>query len=250
MNLEELLSYTASDLLDDRTALLDGDDDSLYSDASLVALFNQAQKILARRAWVIVEYGVAPAGTLVLATGKVLYPLHKSVLRIFDATPSTQTSPLGRADDLDLRNPYPSGTDAFDLGEASALAGVTITSPGAPLAISTDAATRTIRVAPAPSTIQNGIVVSLKVARLPIQWLSLEDTQAEPEVPSDYHLDLCTYAAGKCLTRPNVDSNDKVTGREMLAEFDAVVREARRDRQRAENNGSRWGFSSITARIR
>src|SRR3990167_6581106 len=102
MNLEELLAYTSSDLLDDRTTLLDGESDSLYSDASLVALFNEAQRILARRAWCIIEYGVPPAGVIVLSAGKVLYPLHKSVLRIFDATPSTQTAPLGRTNDINL----------------------------------------------------------------------------------------------------------------------------------------------------
>ena len=250
MNLEELLAYTSSDLLDDRTTLLDGESDSLYSDASLVALFNEAQRILARRAWCIIEYGVPPAGVIVLSAGKVLYPLHKSVLRIFDATPSTQTAPLGRTNDINLRNPYPPSADAFDIGESAAIAGTTLNIPGAALAIATDAGTRMLRVAPEPAAAQANLRVDLKIARLPVTWLSLEDMEAEPEVPSDYHLAMCTYAAGKCLTRPQVDSNDKVTGREMLAEFDAIVREARRDRQRAEYNGDRWTFASTTAEIK
>ena len=249
MNLAEMLSYVSSDLLDDRTDLVDGENDSLYSDASIVALLNQAQKILARRAWVIVEYGTAPAGVIVLATGKELYPLHASVLRVMDATPTTQSAPLGRTDDVNLRDPTPLGSDAFDVGQAASAAGLTSAS-GVTLSIASDAGTRALRVYPPPAAAQNGVRVLLKVARLPATWLSLEDLEAEPETPRDYDLDLCTYAAGKCLTRPNVDSSDKVTGREMLAEFDAAVKEARRDRQRAEWNGGRWGFASTTAVIR
>ena len=250
MNLEELLLHTGKDYLDDRVDLLDGDPDSLYSDALLVRYFNEAQRILCRRAWVLVDYGVPPAGVIVLAAGKVLYPLHPSVLFVFDATPSTQTSPLGRADDLDLRNPYPANADAFDIGEAASLAGTTITTPGAPLAIATDAATRMIRVSPAPAAAQANLRIDLKVARLPATDLTLEDIEADPEIPVEYHLWLCDYAAGRCLTQPNVDGAQKAEGRAMLDEFAAHVREARQERQRAFSGGDRWGFCSTTSRIR
>ena len=250
MILSELLEYTAKQFLDDRVDLLDGDSDELWSDAYLVRQLNQAQRILARRAWVIIETGVAPAGLITLTTGKVLYPLHKSILRVYDATPTTQTTPLGRADDINLRNPYPPSSDAFDIGVAASLAGTTLNSPGAPLAIATDAASRTLRVAPPPATAQNGLQVALKIARLPIKWLTLEDMNGCPEVPEDYHMDLCEYAAGKALTLPNADSGNKADGKALLAEFDSVVAEARRDRQRAEMSDSRWAFASSTAVLR
>lgn len=250
MNLEEMLEYTAEQYLDDRTDLLDGDPDVLWSDAYLVRMFNRGAKILARRAWVIQEYAVAPAGVITLATGKVLYPLHKSILRVFDATPSNQTSPLGRGDDIKLRNPYPPSSDAFDIGQAAAIAGTTINSPGAPLAIATDAAFRTMRVSPPPAAAQSGLLVYLKIARLPIVELTLDNTDGICEIPEDYHEDLCEYAAGKALTLPNVDSQNKGDGYKLLDAFDAVVKEARRDRQRAELNGSRWDFCSTTAVLR
>lgn len=250
MNLEELLEYTAQQFLDDRVDLVDGDSDELWSDSYLVRQLNQAQRILARRAWCIIEVGVPPAGVITLTTGKVLYPLHKSILRVFDATPTTQLAPLGRTDDINLRSPYPVDADAFDIGEAASLAGTILTAPGVSIAIASDAASRTLRVHPAPSSLQNGLQVVLKIARLPIKWLSLEDMQGCPEVPEDWHLNLCEYAAGKALTLPNVDSGNKADGRALLEDFDAAVREARRDRQRAEMNDSRWSFASTTAVIR
>ena len=94
MTLDDMLTYTASELLDDRTELVTGDNDDLWSDEYLCRQFNEAQKILARRAWVIIEYGTTPAGSITLRTGVSVYPLHKSVLRVYDGTPTaTQTAP-------------------------------------------------------------------------------------------------------------------------------------------------------------
>jgi hypothetical protein len=216
----------------------------------LVRYFNEAQRILTRRAWVIIETGVAPAGLVTLITGKVLYPLHKSVLRVFDATPTTQSAPLGRTDDFSLRNPSPLGADAFDVGAAASIAGVDTTAAGPPYAIASDAGTRTLRVYPAPAAAQQGTKLSLKIARMPICFLSVDEMRGTPEVPDDYHMWLCDYAAGRCLTGPNTSAVAKTEGRIMLKEFDEHVREARQERQRAEMGDSRWAFSSVTAGCR
>lgn len=259
MNLAEMLEYTAAQFLDDRTALVEGDGDNLWSDEFLVTQFNRAQKILARRAWVIQEIGssqgTSAASLVTLKTGVSFYPLHRSVLRVYDATPSTQSMPLGRSEGINLRDTNyltrrpDDAFDAFETGEWAARAGNTLL-PGTPLAISTDDATRTLRVFPPPTSDQNGLKLYLKIARYPITWLSLDDTDAVPEVPEAWHEELCEYAAGKALTLPNVDSDQKAEGRRLLEAFDDVVKEARRMRQRAEMGPARWNFSSTTAMLR
>jgi len=247
-----MLQYCATELLDDRTELVSGDNDSLWSDEYLVRQFNEAQRKLCRRAWAIIEYGTSPAGVITLATDTVLYSLHASVLRVFDATPSTQTLPLGRDTDLALRDTTLLNRDpnsdfgAYELGESAALAGVSTLSEATD-AFGTDAGTRKIRIYPPPAAAQNGVVVSLKIARLPITELTLDDTDAEPEVPAEFHMALCEYAAGKALTMPLVDSDQKVEGRRLLAEFDEVVRQARQERVRAEMGTGRWAFNTTTA---
>lgn len=241
MKLSELIEYTASEFLDDRTELVDGDPDEIFSDAFLVRQFNEAQRLLARRAWCIIEEGVAPAGHLVLVTGKAVYDLHPSVLRVYLATPSDQEWPLYRTSDSSLRLPRPFEDIPFDLNDTSAA------STGRPLAIATDAGTRKVRVYRTPSATENGLVVNLKVARLPICWLTLDNMDAEPEVPEDYHEALCRYAAGRALTLPNVDGQQRTIGRDLLAEFNEAVREARQDRQRASMEPARWGFNTSTA---
>lgn len=256
MTLDEMLTYCAKEFLDDRTELISGDGDSLWSDEYLCRMFNEAARILARRAWVIVEYGTAPAGSIVLRTGVSLYPLHKSVLRVYDGTPTTQTAVLGRANDEQIRDtsvvvPYPADAfNAVELGQAASLAGGASALSGAPLAFATDAASRTLRVFPPPAATQNGLRVYMKVARLPIKELTLDDMDAEPEVPADFHMAVCEFAAGKALTLPNVDADQKPEGRRLLAAFEEVVRQARQERQRAEASNYRWNFASTTAVLR
>ena len=256
MTLDDMLTYCAKEFLDDRAELVDGENDDLWSDSFLCRQFNEAQRILARRAWVIIEYGTAPAGSIVLKTGVSTYPLHKSVLRVYDGTPTTQSAPLGRSEDANLRDtsvvtPYPADAfNAVELGSAASLTGGSATLSGAPLAFASDAASRTLRVSPPPTVDQNGLRVVMKVARLPIAELTLDDMTAEPEVPEEFHLACCEYAAGKALTLPNVDADQKAEGRRLLAAFDQVVKEARQERQRAEASNYRWNFASTTAVLR
>lgn len=248
MNLEELLDH-ARGYLDDVSDISAGDPDLLWSDELLVRYLNEAQRILCRRSWVIIETGIAPAGVITLATDKVLYSLHKSVLRVFDATPTTQSAALGRGNDFDLRNPYLLSMDAFDIGVAASLAGIALPAAGAPEAIASDAGTRALRVFPPPAAAQNGLQIMLKIARMPVCFLDVNKMTGTPEVPEEYHLWLTDYAAGRCLKQANLDSVAKALGQELLDDFALHVREARQDRQRASLGNDRWVFSSVTAAL-
>jgi len=241
MNLAELLSYTADQYLSDRTNLVAGDPDSLWSDEFLVRQFNEAQRILARRAWVILDEGVAPFGLITLATGKAVYNLDKCILRVLLATPTDQDWPLWNTSDKVLRAPRPWTDLPFDINN------LTVPAPGRPIAYSTDAGWRQMRVFRTPSSIENGLVINLKVARLPFEWLAAGNTDAVPEVPEDYHYILATFAAGKALTLPLVDGQQRAEGRALLAEFDAFVKEARQDRQRMFMEPATWGFQTDTS---
>lgn len=240
MDLAELLEFTAKEYLDDRVDLVDGDPDSLWSDTTLVRYFNEAQRQLCRRAWCIIDEDHPVAGRITLATDKATYALHKSVLRVLWAKPTDQENPLTRHPESDLMAAVPVTEELYDLNSTTA-------ETGRPLGFSTDAGTRMLRVFRTPSSTENGLVLTLKVVRLPVEWLTLENTGAEPEVPEDYHFLLAMYAAGRALTQPLVDAQQKADGRALLAEFNAEVMEARRDRQRADVDPGRWGFTCSTS---
>lgn len=242
MNLQEMIDYTAAQYLDDRTDMVDGDADSLWGDDFLVRQFNEAQRLIARAAWCIKEEGVSPAGVITLATGISVYDLHKSVLRVITATFSDSTWPLWRTTDARLRAATrPADDMPYNIDTA-------VASTGRPVAIATDAGTRQVRFGPlVPSATENGLLINLKIARLPVTWLTVDDMEAEPEVPEDYHLALCEFAAGKALTLPNTDGQQKTEGRRLIDKFNDDLREARRDRQRAEMDPALWNFASDTA---
>lgn len=239
MTLEDLLAH-CNEFLDNKSALVEGDADSLWSDDLITRHLNEAQKILCRRAWVIIDEGHPTAGRIVLKTDTPVYALHKSVLRVYWARPDDQENPLTRHTETALMGATPITGELYDLNSTTG-------ETGRPLGFSTDAGTRRMRIFRTPSATENGLIVTLKVARLPVTYLTLDDTAAEPEVPDDYHLALIDYAAGRCLLQPNIDSQSKADGRELLSMFDEVVREARRDRIRAEMDPARWAFNTATS---
>ena len=241
MKLSELLEHTAKEYLDDRTDMVDGEADELFSDRVLVRHFNAAQRILCRRAWVITDVGHAQAGIIVLVTDKPTYALHKSVLRVHYGILDGDDAPLLRASDSHLLGYRAVDMTHFDVNVLSS------ESTGRPRALATDAGFRLARVYPTPSSTENGTKITLKVARLPVCWLEEGKKDESPEVPEDWHEALCKYAAGRCLTSANVDAAYKVDGRRLLDEFNEDVKEARRDRERAEDSGNRPHFSSATA---
>lgn len=249
MNLGEMLQYTASELLDDRTDLVDGEPDSLWSNVTLIRHFNEGADRLARRAWVLVDIGNKTAGVLVLRTGVATYALHKSVLRVYTDgfTVEGEELPIPRYTDGQLRgeplHPWINDAWQFDIDRA------TTTTAGPTIGIATDAGYRLVRVFPTPSATENGLRLLMKVARMPSCKLEDGKTSAVPEVSEEFHMALCEYAAGKCLTRPNVDSVFRTIGAEYLAGFERTIREARQERERAERAPGRFGYASTTARL-
>ncbi len=243
MKLSELLSHTAQEYLDDRTNLLDGDSDELWSDKVITRYLNAAQERLCRRSWVLIDVGNPAAGIITLRTGKGSYPLHKSILRVYEATPEDTSIPLGRSTDERLSWSIPSAREPFEINT------VFIEPTGRPSVFATDRASRTIRVYRTPSAEQDGLRLLLKVARMPSCKLTVTDKNAEPEIPDEWHLELCTYAAGRCLTSVSSDKGNRALGRELLDSFEKTVKEARQERERQEMAPERPEFSSTTANL-
>lgn len=243
MNVQDLLAYTAAEFLDDRTELVDGEPDSLWSSKTLTRYLNAAQERLCRRAWALVDIGHAQAGVITLVEGKTVYTLHKSVLRVLGLTFDTGVVPLPGMSDADIQGAVVPTTDFFDYIT------VTARTPGNPLAFSRDAGTRLIRVTPAPAAAQAGLKLYLKVARLPTCPLEHDKPKQCPEVDEQWHLDMCRYAAGCALTHPTADSQQKTLGASLKEDFERVVRELRQERERAWSSIPRAEFCSTTAML-
>lgn len=243
MTLTELLAHIGGVMLDDRSAMLSGASDSLFSDATITRYLNEAQRKLCREAWVLEDSTTASCAEITLATGTAEYALHKSVLFVKTARLNDDSVDLTRVGYDDNRFRSIDATrppDYWDVNTA------TTENTGRPTVFSTDSGSRLIRFGRTPSSVENGLKVKLRVVRMPLVELSTGTPSASPEVPEEHHMLLATYAAGKCLQNPNIDAELRSQGRAWLTEFKAEVDRAKRDRMVLQQSMPQFRFGSTT----
>jgi len=239
MKNSELINHVAREMLGDRTDKLAGGEDSLFSDAVIARYLSAAEKILCRRAWVLEDNTNPQTSQISLVEDKFDYPIHKKVLFIKTAKLSDSDVELirvGHADNMTLGVRTVFDPDFWDVN-----ATLTETS-GRPDRFATDMGTRRIRARRKPDATAAALKLQMTVVRMPLNDISTANCEKEPEIPEEFHLDLALYAAGKCLSHPLVDSGDRRQGKDWLAEFDAVVREAKRDRMRFQQSEPQFRF--------
>lgn len=239
MKTSELLSHVSRDMLDDRTDKVSGGDDSMFSDALIVRYLNEAEQILCRRAWVLEDTTTAAACRIALVENKFDYPVHSKVIFVKSVRLSDSDLDLlrvSRKDSSTLGVGIITDPDFWDTN-------ILLTeSAGRPDRFALDVGTKRIRVRRKPDATAAALKLQLEVVRMPIVAMSTGNCEKEPEVPEEFHMDLTLYAAGKCLSHPLVDAGDRRQGKDWLDEFEAKVREAKRDRQRFQQSEPQHRF--------
>ena len=208
--------------------MLSGESDQLFSDDVIAKRLAEAENILCRRAWVIEDTGATCATRIQLVENKTDYSVDKSVLFIKSVRLSDSEIDLPRVgyDDNRPRTALFQPLGPWDVNATY------VENPGRPSRFSTDVGNRIIRIRQKPDAASALLKLHLIVVRMPINAISVANGDKSPEVPEEFHMDLASYAAGKCLSLPTLDAAQRTAGRELLADFDARVKEAKRDRQR------------------
>ena len=238
MKLSELIAHVAGAVLDDRTAMLNGSPDSLWSNAVLARYFRRAEDIFATRTRCIIDDTTAACCSITLVAEQARYALHTSVLRVLSVTPNDTEVDLARFAYDSLRPRFDSTPGYFDVN-------LTYTeAPGRPLWFGTDKATKVLQIRPAPRAEDVTAIgtLNLRVVRRPITPLTVDDLDAEPEIPEEYHLDLCDYVAYRALSQPTVDSDGKREAKDFLGTFERSIRTAKADRITSEAAPPQWQF--------
>lgn len=240
MELGELLDHIGKELLDDRVEMLEGQSDTIWSDEVIVRYLNEAQRILARRAWVIedtnpnsIDSDGSKVCQIQLVEGQTDYPFHKSILHIKSVRLSDSDldlAPVGYNDNRILAGNPASNPAYFDINQ------MTVEDPGRPSRWSSDMGIRIIRLRAKPDATTAPLKVNFVVVRMPITRLAVNDRNASPEVPEEYHLDLALFAAGSALQHPDVDGRLRTIGKEWKNEFMAKVQFAEQDRLRRQQS--------------
>lgn len=243
MKLSELLAHVGANVLDDRTSMLNGSPDELWSDEVLARFFRRAEDIFAARTQCIKDDTTAACCQITLVAGQTRYDLHASVIQVLSVTPADTSIDLSRADYNTMRPRFDSTPGHFDVNTAYT------ESPGRPQWFATDVATQAMKIRPAPRAqdVTDIGTLNLRVARRPLVALSHDAPDNEPEIPEQYHLDLCDYVAFRALSLPQVDSDGKRESKNFYGLWEASLRAARNERLILEMAPMRWGFGGWAA---
>jgi hypothetical protein len=271
VTLGEMLGVLRADILHDRSDRIEGDEDHLWSDTTLILYIDQAVRRWARRTLCIRD-GVTPQYTQITTVAfQKEYPLDPAVLAIISAhfmgngtyidgvytltdppnAPGTALiypdfSDLARAAHDNFDTYHVPDTYFFNPNELSTLP------PGKPLAYSTDEYTSSdtggsvgvmnFRSFPIPSAEYANCVVQFRVARLPKAHLTQEDLSVVPEIPEDYHLDVLDFAAYLALRIVDHELGDPARAEEFLQAFNMHMDDCKAEMAKKAFQPNLWGF--------
>jgi hypothetical protein len=240
MTLDEQLDELRYNVLRDRSDLIAGDTDSLWSDETLLRYIGDAERRFARRS-LILRDGTTPEITQVtLQLGVQTYPLHRSVISVISARYIDPTTP-GNAYDLQrsghslITQQSPGEVLIWDPAQpySSQLP------PGNPLAYFTDEtlvynrnSRMTLSVYPVPDTDQDGTTLYLRTIRLPMSKYNKDCLDRESELPEDYQLDVLEWAAYRAQRTFDGDAGAPTSADQHKAAFDEAVAAATREAKR------------------
>lgn len=244
MNLGELLNELRVNILNDRSDRVAGSSDYLWTDETLVNYINIAQRRFARRSLCLRDSKTAEVCQITLATGQTEYTLHPSVIAVISARLEDDVQDLRRGGHSVFSTYQQQDTFFFDVNQLATYP------PAKPFAFSTDEtldeddngaiSTVVMRVYPAPSADYNGKKVYMRVVRLPLDKLSINEQQAE--LPEDHQMEMLDWAAYLALRIADHDAGDAPRAENYAKSFEAHVQAARNAAMRKFFAPTTWGF--------
>jgi len=236
MTLTELLDELRKNILRDSSSLVSGTTDELWSDESLVRYINDAYFRFCRLTLSLTDRTSALT-EVVLESGVSVYPLDKAVLGVISARLAGAPTDLARTGHGVLDTPF--RTDDSLFFDVNLLASLP---PGKPLAFATDEEDASFRVYPEPSADYADQTINLRLVRMPLEKLSLDRPDAEPEIREEWQLGTLDWAAHKALMNHDVDAESLVRASAHKKAFEEWVSEAQREARRRRFAGTAWSF--------
>jgi hypothetical protein len=242
MNLESLLDELRGNVLRDNAELASGPDDQLWSDDTLVRFINDAQSRFARKTLALRDASTPEVVEVTLATGVSTYDLHEAVVAVQSARYDTSTIDISRVGRSLMSNLSVGDPPWFDPNTAE------VWTPGPPRAFATDetisvetAGAVTMKVWPAPSSVENGKTVYLRVARKPLELFTIDKLQAVCELPEEYQLDMLEWAAYRALRNSDIDGHSSRADKHETR-FDSAVAEVLKEMRKKLFAPMSWQF--------
>lgn len=245
MNLGDQLKELRDVILRDRSDLIAGDTDSLWSDETLLRYMKDADRQFARRTLMIRD-GHSPEYCKVTLRADVReYALHELVIAVISGRTAGQQTDLYRSGHSLVQ--VPKRREVLDFDTISNDTATT----GMPQAIYTDEtlvyASRsrvTLSVYPVPTATEAGTVINLRVVRLPKGAYTLGDLDQESEVPEDYQLDTLQWAAYRALSNHDGDAGSSTSAEKHELAFEKALARAIKEMKRKVFVGTGFNYGT------
>lgn len=233
MNLADQLQELRFNILRDSSDIIAGDRDSLWSDDSLLRYIEDAERRFARRTLILRDSTSLEVVQLRLRNGVKTYPVHRSILSVISANYNGQPSDLQRSGHAMVVAAPPPEFLTFDPSAPTSLP------PGDPIAYYTDETLVfahegrvTMSVFPVPGPDQDGKIITMRVARVPLTSYKRDDMERPSEIPTDYQLDVLEWAAYRAQRTFDADAGAPTSADQHKKAFDDAVDAATQEAKR------------------
>jgi hypothetical protein len=246
VKLQDLLDELRENILGDRSDRTSGDSDILWNDATLVRYINEAQRRFAKRSFVIRDSTTTEVVNVTIAAGVTEYTLHPAIIAVISARLEDAVTDLIRVGHAALgnyQNPAATVISPASFSQAS---------PAAPMAYMTDEtigeddegsiSVVSMRIFPAPRAQDAGTIIKLRVTRMPLDELTVNNLSMVPEIPADHHLEMLDWAAYLALRIVDQDAGNFKRAQDFASSFEGHVQEARKQVLRKLFAPQTWGF--------
>lgn len=256
MTLGEMLAELRFNILRDRSDIIAGDRDSLWSDETLLEYIKDAERRFARQSLILRDGDTPEICTFNIAAppagqtyGEKTYVLHPSIIAVISAKYDNKFSDLLRSGHSLVVPAPPSEYMTYDKPAQFDLP------PSDPVAFYTDEtlvyASRnrvTFTVFPRPGADQAGKPIAMRVVRLPTTCYSLKNLGDESQIPEDYQLDVLEWAAYRAQRTWDGDAGAPTTAADHKVAFDEAVARAQKETKSKmfANINFRYGRNGFT----
>lgn len=248
MKWSDILIETSTAVLRDRSNIVSGPSDELWSDEQLLRYLNDAENRFCRRGLVLRDGTTEEVISFKLKTDQVEYPLHPSVLAVVSAKLEGDEVDLVRLGHTILN----AQRTIFPAQVYPEWAWATPVTPGRPngylsddYLVHSDGVSKVVlRFNRIPTADENGLEVRMRVCRLPLCEATVDTLDNSPEIPEDYHLDLTEWAAFRALRNHDADTEALAKASAHEARFKKAVEECRFDQLRKMFTPVGWGFGA------
>lgn len=229
MKLSVLLDELQHIVLRDVHNAVQGTGSTLWTPVSLVRYLDEAHKRFASKTKCIVDATTPDVTEIQLVAGQDSYELNESVLGVLNA----RLLLLDGHVELEPTSDYHQSSKRSNHVNISP--SIIPTALGIPLFFSYDEARR-IKVYPTPRVEDEGLILKLRVQRLPLVEFAL-DAQGDPldiapEIPAEYHLELCEWAAYRALRNHDTDGENLPKATTHRNSFERAVLDCREESRR------------------